>query len=89
MAGGVLDRDLVLFRREGFGEAAARFLRRVHPDVGPEDRRGFNASRAPGRSHLHDGRRRKPAQISAQIRAGASCLCSLLNPRLRVNKLEV
>ena len=70
MAGGVLDRDLVLLRREGIGEAAARLFRRVHSDVGPEDRRRLDTSRAPGRSYLHDRRRRKPAQIFAQVRAG-------------------
>lgn len=71
MAGGVLDRDLVLLRREGFGSTAARLFRRVHPNVRPEDRRGLDPSGAPSRGHLHDRRCRKSAQISTQIRTGA------------------
>ena len=73
MAGGMLDRDFVVLRRERFGASAVGLFRRIHSNVGAEDRGGLYTSRATGRSDSHDGRSRKPTKIFAQVRAGKIC----------------
>lgn len=54
VAGSVLDRYKCVFRREGSRAAAARQFRRVHSDVGAEDRRGFASDRFAGRGAAHE-----------------------------------
>ena len=69
MAGGLLDRDKRVLRREGPGAPAARQLRRVHRDVGAAYRRGVAAHRAASRGPAPKRRHRGAGTTSRQIRA--------------------